>query len=874
MNKFEISKNKFSGAIALNSLFPSSVRARSLAICGAATIIFLALAAIRAGFAFAAKGLPSAVISKIPAADFLPDYTFFIGAAMIFSAPLLVLLALEGFANSKTGEKGGPPGASLAKGGPPGASLAKGGPPGASLAKGGDSAGANTASRLNFYASELWMAGPGFSRNSDTDSFFDALPQTEIGNSFLMRLGIVPEIYQEFRQAQKKQSEAVPLINLAEELTPQTQSGNGEEITFTDLLSALFGQNGPKIFFDTRSVPAQTIRRTAEWLEHEFMKQDRKRRWWLRENLARVPGFGKDWAYGSTPLLQKFAYDLSDEAVRMEGAKLIGKQREIEILESALLKQSGANVIIVGEAGAGKYTTLLGLVRMIAWGQIFPQLEHKRVFKLQGSALIASGKTKGEIEELLIRLMNEAVGAGNIILAIDEFPEFVDSLAKTGTNAVEILSPYLSGSGVHIIALGDALSFRRIIENNAGLMKYFARIDITEPEGERLLEILEEHVPNVEYAYGARAVFTYPALEKIAQSSTENLVQGALPKRAIDLMEEVMKEAISRGMFYVTPELVMEIITRKTGIPLGEVSGEEQKKLLGLEEFLAKRVIGQNEAVRAVSDAIRRARSGIQNPKRPIGTFLFLGPTGVGKTETAKALAETYFGNEESMARFDMTEYQSEEGFEKLVGSFEKNEPGLLTSRMHFSPYALVLLDEFEKCSAGVKNLFLQVLDEGFFTDHLGRKVNMRNTIIIATSNAGSKLIWELVQKGTDPASVKNELFSYIQKEGIYSPELLNRFDAVVIFSPLKPETLSQIARLGLEKLRSRLKKSKNIKLVITEPLINAVASGGYDPVFGARPMQRFIQDKVEKLIADKIIKGELKSGGEFSFSPEELALL
>jgi ATP-dependent Clp protease ATP-binding subunit ClpC len=307
-------------------------------------------------------------------------------------------------------------------------------------------------------------------------------------------------------------------------------------------------------------------------------------------------------------------------------------------------------------------------------------------------------------------------------------------------------------------------------------------------------------------------------------------------------------------------------------MPMGVIGKVEQDKLMHLETILRTRVIGQDDAVASIADAIRRARSGINDPKRPIGTFLFMGPTGVGKTETAKALAESYFGNAENMLRFDMSEYQEEDGFDKLVGSFEKNEPGLLTSHLRASPYALVLLDEFEKSNPKIRNLFLQILDEGFFTDYLGHKVNMRNTIIIATSNAGANLIWDAVNKGIDPVSLKKEIFTSIQTAGLYSPELLNRFDEVVIFHPLGPDVLSKIARIRLQDLAARLAASKNITLAISDPLVEAVAKAGYDAAFGARPMNRVIQDKVEKLIANKIIQGEATSGGTVTFSPADIA--
>lgn len=314
----------------------------------------------------------------------------------------------------------------------------------------------------------------------------------------------------------------------------------------------------------------------------------------------------------------------------------------------------------------------------------------------------------------------------------------------------------------------------------------------------------------------------------------------------------------------------MEVLERKTKMPLGAVTETEQKKLLNLEELLHKRVIDQEEAIRGIADAIKRARSGIRNQKRPIGSFLFLGPTGVGKTETSKALAAVYFGNEEAMVRFDMTEFQDEDSISRLIGSFEKNESGILASRVRTSPYGVVLLDEFEKSHLKVKNLFLQILDEGLFSDYLGERVNMRNTIIIATSNAGSQLIWELTEKGANVTELERQIVAYVQKERILSPELINRFDAVIIFRPLSMEMLKEIAKIMLGRLVSRL-KSQNISLKITDELVEAVAKGGYDPAFGARPMQRFIQDKIEKVIAEKIIKGEIRPGSELALSSEDL---
>ena len=526
--------------------------------------------------------------------------------------------------------------------------------------------------------------------------------------------------------------------------------------------------------------------------------------------------------------------------------------------------------MLIGEPGAGTHTILYGLIRMIRFGKVFPELEHKQVFTLFTSAVVATGKTKGEIESLLLQILNEAIHAGDIILVIENFPEFVHSLANLGISAPEILTPYLTHSAIHIIGLANNLNFRRFIENEGALLEFFEKIELSEPEGENLIQILQQATPLLEARHAYRVLLTYPAIQKIATGAAQYLVNGALPKRAIDLAEEVLQEADARKLPMAGQELVTGLITRKTQMPLGKITDDEQKKLLDMELLLHQRVVGQDAAISAIADAIRRTRTGIQNPKRPIGTFLFLGPTGVGKTETAKTLAEVYFGKEETMTRFDMTEYQTEDGIDRLVGSFERNEPGILASKMRSTPYGILLLDEFEKAHPKVKNLFLQILDEGFFSDYAGTRINMRNTIIIATSNAGSQMIAEFTRASREPAEMEREIISYIEQQNILSPELLNRFDAIIIFRMLDMKTLYQISRLMLQKLVARLKK-QNLILTITEPLVNAVAKGGFDPAWGARPMQRFIQDKIEKIIADKIIRRELVPGTAFSLADEEL---
>jgi ATP-dependent Clp protease ATP-binding subunit ClpA len=321
----------------------------------------------------------------------------------------------------------------------------------------------------------------------------------------------------------------------------------------------------------------------------------------------------------------------------------------------------------------------------------------------------------------------------------------------------------------------------------------------------------------------------------------------------------------------VGKEVVLQFLGEKTKIPMGAVVGSERESLLGLEDKLKGQVVGQPAALTAISQALRRGRAGLSSKLRPIGTFLFLGPTGVGKTETAKALARTMFGKEEALLRLDMSEYQSSDALNRLIGSFADNKPGILATLIRENPYGVLLLDEFEKTEKGVLNLFLQILDEGFFSDAFGRRVNARNLVFIATSNAAAELIWHLVESGRDPAGARTEIVGTLIEKGIFRPELLNRFDEIIFFHPLQIAELRQVARLMLVKTVSNL-RGQGIDLRLTDELVNQVAQAGTDRVFGARPLRRYIQDKVEQQVADAIIRGDLRAGNSVEFRDGKLS--
>lgn len=824
---FRFQSNKFLPVFVLDSLFPPSLR---LALKVVSTLIVI----ISGGVLCYIFVLPIISAVRQQLAPHISD--MLVGCFLVSLAIRVAVFAPERFANSR------------------------------SLKKKGDPQSPNLAERFNFFASEFWYHA---SRGDNTATYLamaTSLPKTFAGGMTLLRLGVSADDYRKFLKTYMPPTESViSLTDLASAIPPQ------EEVGLSDLAAFLFKND--KNFHDfllTKGVDEQSVRESALWVEAMTEHDDETHRWWSKENLGRVPGIGKSWAYGPIFTLRQYAQDMRPQIMYMP-LHIIGRDRELKLLEQALLKQAGANVVIIGQPGTGRKTLLSLFAQLIMEGKVFPELESKRIFKLSGPALVAAGKTKGETEKILLDILNEAVRAGDIILAIDEFPEFVESLGKIGISASQILQPYLMHPAVHIIGIADITRFRKIIQADATLMQYFEKVEIAEPDEHTLVEILKTVVPAAEAHSAGKVFITYPAVKKIAEAGIRYIVEGALPERAINFLEEVAAGASQYGSVLLSPEFVMDYASKKTKMPLGQINQEEQKMLLELEIRLHERVVNQKEAISAIADAVRRARAGIREPKRPIGTFLFLGPTGVGKTETAKALAAVYFGNEEAMVRFDMTEFQTEEGLQRLLGSSDTNEMGLLASQMHSFPYAVVLLDEFEKADKKVIDLFLQILDEGFFTDALGAKINMRNVIIIATSNAGASLIWQWVAAGIDPGDKKSEMLSAIQQEGKFKPELLNRFDSIVIFRPLTQEHLREIARLMLKKLSSRLKEQQDITLQITDPLLDEMAKQGYDPTFGARPMRRFIQERIEKLIADKIIKGELVRGATLAITPEEI---
>lgn len=599
------------------------------------------------------------------------------------------------------------------------------------------------------------------------------------------------------------------------------------------------------------------------WVVQSIEREAVKERWWSYDNLMRVPGLAKDWAYGGIYTLEKYSRDLLTEPqARPSVVQTAARAEEVRQIETILLRSRETNVLLLGDAGESKMEVVWQLARELRSGRVAPALEGNRLVLLNSALLLSAFKEKNLFEKEVIRVFSEAARAGNVLLAIDNLPGFILGAESLEVDLPALLKPYLS-STLPIIALADTDQFHQYLEGRTSLVRLFERVWARPSDFSSTTLLLQGAAEELEKKY--RVWFTYPAIAALSRGA-EQYFQGEAPAdKALDLLVEIVPWARSQDKQTVGRVEAEDFLAEKTGVPLGKITAPEKEKLLNLENLLHERVIGQEAAINAVSQAMRRSRTGIRNPNKPIGSFLFFGPTGVGKTETAKALAAVFFDNERSLLRLDMSEFQAADALPRLIGSFADNKPGILTNLLRQNSYGVLLLDEFEKTHRDVLNLFLQILDEGFFADMLGKRVNARNIIFIATSNAGAELIWEMVGRDEDPSQSKDKLVNHLVSQTIFRPELLNRFDDIVVYHPLRQEDLREIARLLLGRLVSRL-QAKGIALLITDELVEAVISGGYNKLFGARPMLRFIQSSLEERVASALIRGEVAGGSKIKF--------
>jgi ATP-dependent Clp protease ATP-binding subunit ClpC len=568
-----------------------------------------------------------------------------------------------------------------------------------------------------------------------------------------------------------------------------------------------------------------------------------------------------------TPVLDQVALDLTADAVYGRLPLLVGRDQEMESL-FRVIEGGGQSVVLVGSPGVGKNAVLAGIAELMVEENVPKILQDKRLVALSIPTLV-SGAGPAEAQERLMIVLAEIAHARNIVLAIPNI-EQMTGLSSGGEASVDltaVLAEALEHGVTFVIATTSPDAFAAAVEPSR-LGGVFQKVDMREPDVNTAIQILESKVASMENQHGV--IFSFDALEKCVTLSDRYVHETYLPEKAIELAKETALDARkNKGLHtLVTGEDVARVLSEKTNIPITKVGEQERDTLLHLEERMHERVIGQGEAVNAVASALRRARTELRSQNRPMANFLFLGPTGVGKTELAKTVAETYFGDEHTMLRFDMSEYQDTSSMHRLIGVPGAKEGGLLTEAVRRQPFAIVLLDELEKAHPDILNLFLQVMDDGRLTDSAGRTIDFTNTIIVATSNASSAYVSQAVASGTPLEEIKTRLLEE-ELRGVFRPELLNRFDGVIVFKPLTMDEVVQIAYLLMGAIASRL-EAKGIHFRAEDAAVEELARKGFDPKFGARPLRRVIQEQVENTMAEALLEGKarrrdtmvLKAGG------------
>jgi ATP-dependent Clp protease ATP-binding subunit ClpC len=680
------------------------------------------------------------------------------------------------------------------------------------------------------------------------------------GKFFAARLGIPAQQLVEYVSAEPNDTIAVwaDALNIQKNLYDKPKT-----ITSATILAAICRVNQTvKNMLPNLKIDEDDVVRGAGWFAH-------LNKLFAQSSTEKMTGgIGRDWSFGYTPMLRRFGQNFSEKFAYSKGlnVRLESHSELVDRMIEMFSKPGRQNVALIGSVGSGKTTVVEALAERLMDGNanVPKNLEFRQVISLDATALISAAPGRGEIEALATQVMNEALRAKNIILCLDNAHLFFED-ATGAVDISNILQPILEGGGMRLILAMEEQKFLEISQRNAALAAALNRLQVTPPNETETMRIIEDNSLIIEAE--KKVIFMYQALREAFKLSERYVRDIAQPKRSIQVLEGATS-SVPNGL--VTAEIVRASMETTLGVKIGATdSAEEKQQLLNMENLIHEHMINQTVAVDAVSSALRRARAGVRNENRPIGTFLFLGPTGVGKSELAKQVSSVYFGGEGDMVRLDLNEYVQPDDVARLIADGASN-PNSLVAQISKNPFSVVLLDEIEKAHTNVLSTLLQVLDEGIMRDINNREISFRDAIIIATSNAGADKIRQYVEAGQSvekfAGSIKDELINSKQ----FTPEFLNRFDEIVVFRPLTMEELLQVLDLQIKGVNKTLAGQK-VSVTVADDAKLALVDAGYDPRLGARPMRRVVQQTVENLVSEKLLAGTLQAGQNLDISLDDI---
>lgn len=652
------------------------------------------------------------------------------------------------------------------------------------------------------------------------------------------------------------------LIQKASEIAARVR---GKYITDIDLVGAylLLTENQTHLLQD-KNLKEDDLIDIIRWARQRF-PLDKKPRLGIH-----FEGYGAFdfFVYGWDTEIKKYAFDFTESVLSQKFTPVaVGREKEYQDLLAVLIKGRGANALLIGDPGSGRTTVAADLANKNFLRET-GGLGRKTIYSLMVDRLLAGTDNAGQLEERLDGVLAEIEHAGNIIILIQNI-ENIFGAGGMNFDMSGVLYEYLKNNRIQIIGTTTHSAYKTFIETRSSVKDLFEIIQIEEPQEADAVHMVAYDADSLENETGV--IITFGAIKSAVFLSASYLPDEHLPGKAVDLLREVVAKARINGQHQITDADVTHFVQEKTKIILDAPTTDEKQILLHLEDQLHKRVIAQDTAVSAVAAALRRLRSGFVNKKRPISVFLFLGPTGVGKTETAKALAKLYFGDENKMIRLDMSEYQTGNEIERLLGGSPEggHASGSLTEMVHEHPFSLVLLDEFEKSNPKVQDMFLQVFDDGRLTDNSGRTVSFTSTIIIATSNAGSEEIREMVNRGIPNEKIQKDLVENLLQKGIFKPELINRFDAVVVFQSLTESDAQKVAQIILvESLKSL--ETQEINITPDDRVVQKIVQDAYSKDFGARNIRRYIQSDIEDFISKQILENKIEKGAHLTLTVDQ----